>query len=222
MNTHSLCCTLVATLLFATAACKGDDLTEPDSGPQDGAAHDGGVAMASDAFTLATLQPGAGGVCAFAQQTTSMEVGVQTGAKPTTVVNGASQAGALVRVACTVHPDHNGYDIDLDVEIAGQGAMHVFSSAPGAVTSSGATGIGATFSQNVGGASQTYSANNCTLMYTYQTKPVPNPMPVAPGRIWAHVSCPDAEAASGVLVDGATVPFQCDAEADFLFENCAQ
>jgi hypothetical protein len=114
MNTPSLCCTLVATLFLATAACKGDDLAEPDGGPQDGAAaHDGGgdaIAIPPDAFAVASLQPGTGGICPFAQQTTAIEVGVQTGTRPSTVSNGASQSGAQVKVACTVHRDNNGYD----------------------------------------------------------------------------------------------------------------
>jgi hypothetical protein len=224
MNTHWLCCTLVATAFLATAACKGD---ESESGPQDGAAaHDGGgdaLAIVPDAFAVASLQPGMGGACSFGQQVTLIEAGVATGTHPTTVSNGGSQGGAQVKVACTVHPDNNGYDIDLDVEIAGQGAMHVFSTGAGAVTSSGGTGISAAFSKSVGGAGATFSANDCTLTYTYQMQPISNPMPVAPGRIWGHVSCPDAQSMVDVLLpDGGTVPQTCDAEADFLFENCSE
>jgi hypothetical protein len=101
--------------------------------------------------------------------------------------------------------------------------MHVVSTGSGAVTSSGAMGITATFSESVGGSGQSYSASDCTLTYTYDHNPVPDSSPVAPGRIWAHVSCVDAMAMSSVLLpDGGTVPQTCDAEADFLFENCAE
>jgi hypothetical protein len=44
----------------------------------------------------------------------------------------------------------------------------------------------------------------------------PSP-PVAAGRIWAHLSCPAAQPA---IV--GTGPAICDAEADFIFENCGQ
>jgi hypothetical protein len=175
-----------------------------------------------DAFVVTSLQPGQGGLCSFAQQTTLIEVGVAVGMKPDTVQNGGSQAGGQVTVDCSVHPDSGGYDIDLSVELVGQGAMHVTSTGSGAVTSSGATGITATFSKSFGSSGQSYSASDCTLTYKYMRNPVPDSTPVAPGRIWAHVSCLDAMAMSSVItMDGGTVPQTCDAEADFLFENCS-
>jgi hypothetical protein len=205
------------------AACKGD---EPASGPQDGAAaHDGAgdaPAIPPDAFALTTLQPGTGGLCSLGFQTRLMEVGIATGTHPSTVSNGQLQASAPVNVACTVHPDNNGYDIDLDVELAGQGAMHISSTGAGAVTSSGAMGISATFTKIVGSSGQTFFANDCTFTYTYEMEPISTPTRVAPGRIWAHVSCPDAQGMTDFLVDGGRVPEQCDAEADFLFENCSE
>jgi hypothetical protein len=225
--------TLLALSAAAIAACSGGngvgtggdggkDTTSSSSG---GSTSSGGDAMAiaSDAFAVASIQPGTGGLCAFAQQATLLDVGVATSNQPSTVANGGSQAGAKVTVACAVHPHYNGYDIDLNVELVARGALHVFSTGPGAVTSSGGTGISAAFSTTVGGSAQTYSADDCTLTYMYQAAPISNPMPVAPGRIWGHVSCPNAQAMTDVLLpDGGTVPQQCDAEADFLFENCSQ
>jgi hypothetical protein len=224
---HGSLLTLLALSAAAIAACSGGNggAGTGGDGGHDATSSGGGDAMAipPDAFALTSLQPGTGGLCSFAQQTTGIEVGVQTGTRPNTVPNGGSQAGAQVAVTCTVHPDNNGYDIDLSVVLAGQGDMHVYSTGAGAVTSSGAMGISATFSRAVGGAAQAFSANDCTLTYTYQTKPISNPTPVAPGRIWAHVSCPDAQSMSDVLLpDGGTAPQQCDAEADFLFENCSE
>jgi hypothetical protein len=176
-----------------------------------------------DAFAKTSLQPGMGGLCSFAQQTTLIEVGVPVGMKPDTVPNGGSQAGGQVNVGCTVHPDNGGYDIDLNVELVGQGAMHVYSTGAGAVTASGGTGISADFSKAVGSSGETYSASDCTISYMYMRGTVPDSMPVAPGRIWAHVSCLDAQAMSNVITaDGGTVSQTCDAEADFLFENCSE
>jgi hypothetical protein len=219
--------TLLALSAAVIAACSGETpgaRTSGDGG-NDATSIDGGDAMAivPDAFAATSIQPGTSGVCSFAQQTAVIDVGVPTGSPPDTVSNGGSQAGAQVNVDCTVHPDNSGYDIDLNVEVVGQGAMHVYSTVAGAVASSGATGISATFSKSVGGSAQSFSATDCTLTYMYQLAPVPNPMPVAPGRIWAHVSCPDAQTMVDVLLpDGGRVPEQCDVEADFLFENCTK
>jgi hypothetical protein len=177
----------------------------------------------ADAFVLTSLQPVKGGLCSFAQQTTLIEVGVPVGMKPDTVPNGGSQAGGQVTVSCTVHSDSGGFDIDLNVELVGQGSMHVYSTASGAVTSSGAMGINGDFSKSVGGSGETYSASDCTLTYVYMRAAVPDSSPVASGRIWGHVSCIDAQTNSNVLLpDGGTAPQTCDAEADFLFENCSE
>jgi hypothetical protein len=177
----------------------------------------------ADAFALTTLQPGGAGHCSIGSQTTLIEVGVPVGTKPDTVQNGGSQAGGQVSVSCTVHPDSGGFDIDLSVELVGQGAMHVYSTASGAVTTSGAMGISATFSKSVGSAGQSFTASDCSITYTYDHNPInPNITPIDAGRIWGHVSCVDAQANSDVILpDGGTAPQTCDAEADFLFENCS-
>jgi hypothetical protein len=178
----------------------------------------------ADAFAATSLQPGSQPGCSFAQQTSVITVGVATGTEPTTVQNGGSQAGGQVTVSCTVHPDSGGYDIDLHVELVGRGSMHVYSTAAGAVTSNGGMGLSATFTADVQGTGQTYTAmTDCTLTYMYMGGQVPNSTPIAPGRIWAHISCPAAQATSNVLLpDGGTVPQACDGEADFLFENCSE
>jgi hypothetical protein len=171
-----------------------------------------------DAFVAASLQPGGAGKCSIGFQTKIFEVGVATGTQPNTVQNGKSQAGGEVSVSCTVHPDNGGYDLDLFVELHNQGAMQLNSTSP--VMSSGGQGIIGSFTRDVGGAGQTYNSNNCTISFQYMMEPVPNSMPIAGGRIWGHVSCPDAMGNSMFLTDGGSASDVCDAEADFLFENC--
>ena len=48
--------------------------------------------------------------------------------------------------------------------------------------------------------------------------------PIAAGRIWSHLSCPQMASTSGKskVINGKAVTEACDIEADFLFENCGQ
>ena len=80
----------------------------------------------------------------------------------------------------------------------------------GAVTLSGGAGIGGTFTRSDG----TYTQSTCSLAFTYQGSAVPAAPPIAAGRIWGHLSCPAAQVSGGTG--------QCDAEADFLFEQCRE
>jgi len=146
-----------------------------------------------------------------------LNVGSATAGKPTTVQDGGSNGAGNVAVACKVTPSGNGFDIDLNVDQSGtQGASMTITSpaGQGAVAMSGVTtGISATFTSYSNGGP--YQSNNCTLTFLYQGGPVPVSPPVAAGRIWGHVSCPVAQL-------GGQPGKQCDAEADFLFEQCQQ
>jgi hypothetical protein len=174
----------------------------------------------ADAFVSASLQPGGSGMCSIGFQSTIFEIGVATGTQPNTVKDGGSQAGGQVSVSCTVHPDNGGYDLSLFAELHDQGAMQLNSTSP--VMSSGGQGVVGSFTKTVGTSSgQTFTANDCSISFTYMQEPVPNAAPIAGGRIWAHVSCQDAVGNSSFLLpDGGSTNQVCDAEADFLFENC--
>jgi hypothetical protein len=165
---------------------------------------------------------GIGQLCPYASQKTWIDVGTATGAQPTTISDGAVQGGGKVSVACTVHPDGNGFDVQLNAGLSGQGSVTITSNAPGAVTqASGGKGITGTFESGQMGR---YSSNNCTISYMYGNGKVPNNQPIAAGRIWAHLSCVDAQRTDTLMVgpDGGTTFTTCDTEADFIFENCAQ
>jgi hypothetical protein len=60
-----------------------------------------------------------------------------------------------------------------------------------------------------------YQANNsCTVTFMYARQPVPQNPPIGPGRIWAHLSCPQMGDPAGVrnvkLMDMSLVPEVCD------------
>jgi hypothetical protein len=157
--------------------------------------------------------------CPFGIRQQWVDIGVGTGNSPSTVPDQGSQAGGQVTVACTVHPDGSGFDIQLNASQSNVGSMTITSQSP-IDPSAGGTGVIGTFES---GAHDTWRSNNCTLTFAYNNGKVPVSPPIAAGRIWAHVSCPNVSASdlNFQAPDGGTVPSSCDGEADFLFENCA-
>jgi len=162
-------------------------------------------------------------VCNFGTVTPWVDVGTAVGGNstPTTQQDGSNQQGATVHVACTVSASSNGFDIDLNVTQEGTKGGSVTITSPtgqGAVTQSGGSGITGVFESAGYG---TYRETDCTIAFTYNGTPV-NQTPLAAGRIWGHISCPTAQVSGQtVMVDGGTQNVQCDAEADFLFEQCS-
>jgi hypothetical protein len=152
-----------------------------------------------------------------------VDIGAPSAGRPTTVANGEQTAGALVIVECSVVASGNGFDVILKAGRSGQGSVAI-SSPPGAgeVTP---TGGGAHITARFESATlDTYLSSDCSITWTYNGAFVPAAPPVAPGRIWGHLSCPNAISISLMtsLPDGATIHDTCDTEADFLFENCWQ
>jgi len=146
-----------------------------------------------------------------------LNIGTATTGKPTTVQDGGNNGTGNVAVACKVTPSGNGFDIDLSVDQSGtQGASMTITSPSGlgAVDpTNGATGITATFTSYSDGGP--YTSNACVITFDYNMAPVPVSPPVAGGRIWGHIECP-------VAMLGGQPGKQCDARADFLFEQCCQ
>jgi hypothetical protein len=144
-------------------------------------------------------------------------VGQATGGTslPSTVQSGGTQSGGgTVTLSCSVVSSGSGFDIQLSAQESGaQGGVLTIVSAQGqgAVTGTGTATVVAHFGNQAVGH---YTQNNCTLSYTYNGDPVPSSAgpAVAGGRIWAHIDCPMA-------VDSDQTA-TCDAQADFLFENC--
>ncbi|HEY8038602.1 MAG TPA: hypothetical protein VIF15_02365 [Polyangiaceae bacterium] len=159
-------------------------------------------------------------VCNFGTQQQWLQIGSPTGDKPTTVADGNSQSGgASVHVTCTVGTGGSGFNISLNAVEDGLSGGSV--TVTGTVdTTTGGTGLTGVFQSQTNGR---YADNNCTLTYMYNGNPVPVSPPVAAGRIWGHVSCPNAKVSGQpvTLPDGGIVDRQCDGEADFLFEQCS-
>ncbi len=157
----------------------------------------------AQAYVAATMSSAGGGSCPVAGGAGAfLTIGSGGGGMPTPVTDGSNN----VSVACMVHPSGSGYDVQLTASMSGGGSV----SLSGSVTASGASGVSASFSGSQGGGP--YTDNNCSVAFTYMGSPVQASSPVTAGRIWGHVSCPMAAMGSNT----------CDAEADFLFENCAQ
>jgi hypothetical protein len=146
---------------------------------------------------------------------------------PVTVRDGDSTGTDVFSVTCTVHPVGAGFDVSLSLSDQGpQGGAVAITSPSGAgdVDASGGSHISATFT---GAHGVIAHGRNCTITPTYQGQPVSQSPSVYAGtgaasaRIWGHVSCPMAVLTmEGGAPDAAGSP--CDAEADFLFENCSQ
>lgn len=172
---------------------------------------DGGAASNADAFVQAT-------VCAQPW----LLAGQAMTELPVTVRDGDSTGSDVFGVTCSVRAVGAGFDVSLTLSDQGpQGGSVTIASRAGAgdVTASGGSHITATFASTLGG--EIARGSDCTITPTYQGQPVPMSPSVFAGRIWGHVSCPKAVLTSEAgAPDAAGAP--CDAEADFLFENCAK
>jgi hypothetical protein len=161
-------------------------------------------------------------VCNLPATNGFLVVGQTVAGKPVTVLDGDSSRGSPVNVACTVAPAGGGFDVSLNVTVGGAGGSSLtITTQPGqgAVTLQGASGVTAVFKN----ASAAYRETDCTIAFTYVGGPVPDTLPVAAGRIWGHVSCPAAQNDQQAMgPDGGLLDLHCDAEADFLFEQCGQ
>lgn len=179
----------------------------------------------ADAFVNATISPTMANpqICNVGSQTAMLQIGTSTGDNPTRVNDGDTQNGAQkVQVSCTVSPSGGGFDIKLQATENGVGTL-IITSPPGqgAVTDQGGQNITGVWESQVNG---TYRESDCTISYNYNGGSIPDSPPVAAGRIWAHLSCPNAQigGVTAMLPDGGVTDKTCDNEADFLFENCGQ
>jgi hypothetical protein len=179
-----------------------------------------------DAFVQATVGPGANGTACNQNATITnwLDIGTPVAGKPTTQGDGSNQAGSTIHVSCTVATSGSGFDVELSATQEGLNGGSLIITSPqgqGAVTQSGGTGLTGVFEN---GSYGDYTSSNCTISFTYQGSPVPDQPPLAAGRIWGHISCPNASQAGKTVTggDGGAETVQCDTEADFLFEQCGQ
>jgi hypothetical protein len=190
-----------------------------------------------DTFVNAAVGGGAGGACSsYPGLQRWLQIGSALSGHPNTVQDGGNDRNANVSVSCTVHPQGSGFDIDLSaIEDGPNGGSLTITSPSGAgkVTTMTSTGVSAKFvgqsgivyREEAGAMGQNGVDPGCTITYVYDPGGsvggvanevnVPTTPPIAAGRIWGHVKCPSAaaQAQNGVY---------CDAEADFIFEQCQQ
>ena len=174
-----------------------------------------------DAFVLAYVGPGTGStaVCGYQSDQTFVAIGSPLDPKPSTVTNGDFQQGAgTVTLSCAVDPSGAAFKVKINAEIGGQNGGSV--TIVGNVDATGGTGIYGGFTSAQNG---TFVAQDCSITFTYNMEPVPvGGSPVAAGRIWGHIDCPNAmeSGTAEITADGGATQRTCDAHADFLFENC--
>jgi hypothetical protein len=162
------------------------------------------------------------GMCVgYPSDTTVMQVGepgnpnVSPAIQPTRVTTGASS----VLISCSVHPiGSDNFQVDLAISqgnVSGMGSSSLTVS--GVVSSStGGSNVDGNVSTTVGGG---YQSKTCSI--TFNTPGIgayPSGLPVDAGRIWAHLSCDGIQDPSITTQSGGLST--CDAEVDFIFENC--
>jgi hypothetical protein len=124
---------------IVAVACSSS--TSGNGSDSDGGNSGADASILADAFIAAVV--GGGPACPFASPLTNwLDVGAETGDKPTTVANQGSTGSGTAQVQCTVRP----------------------TGGAGAVTTSGGSGISATFTSTADSA--TYTSSNCTIAYT--------------------------------------------------------
>ncbi len=145
-------------------------------------------------------------------------LGSPTAPRPVSLPDGSTQVGAAVKVNCSVDSNGSGFDIQLAAELDGMSGGTLYVS--GKINATGtSTGLSGAFTTQ----GQTFNAmNSCTFTQTYNNGPLPAGGAPAGGRIWGHIDCPMALAngQQGTGANGQSITRTCDAQADFLFENC--
>ncbi len=203
---------------------------------------DAGGANASDAAEESGLPPAdgfinvavvGGSACtAYPSLVELVRIGTAAAGHPNTVEDGGQYANNDVAISCTVHPDGDGFDLALFANERGPQYDGLwFTSQRGLpVTTMPTSHVAAYFTSSTSGVAFSAGANEndvvgCTITYEYDPGgsfggvagdvPVPVGPPIAAGRIWGHIKCPNA-------FDTAMPSVVCDIEGDFMFENCRQ
>lgn len=195
-----------------------------------------GVAACSNsppppADTFVNAAVGGGSLCSTAPSLqTTVRIGTATSGHPNTVQDGGNDRNGNVSVNCTVHPQGSGFSVQAQaVEMGPNGGSLTVDGTVTAMTSTGVSGTfvgpGGTYREQAGAMVNGMADPGCTVTYDYDSggsvggvggdAPVPVSPPIAAGRIWGHIKCPSAQYQSmpGVY---------CNAEADFIFEQCQQ
>ncbi|HEX4448604.1 MAG TPA: hypothetical protein VH044_17795 [Polyangiaceae bacterium] len=173
------------------------------------------------AYVDANVGPGSGAASTLCSGLGSQQSFLAVGAmasntQPTTVPEGTNN----LTIDCSVAASGDGYDIQLNASLPGPQQLIV----TGHVDATNGGSVYGEFVNNQWGA---FQQKDCTLTFTYFNNDIPMNERLTQGSIFAHVSCPEAviqgASITGTqinLPDGGIANETCDAEADFLFQNC--
>lgn len=160
------------------------------------------------------------GMCVgYPSDTTIMQIGtpgdpnVSPAIQPTRISTGAES----VQIVCSVHQTGSTYDVSVQIAQGdvGMGSSSLTVSATGVDPTNGATNVNGTVSNSRAGS---YNSAACTITYsTPGTGVMVDGPSIQPGRIWAHLSCDET---TNPAIQTGSGPSTCDAEVDFIFENC--
>jgi hypothetical protein len=155
------------------------------------------------------------GVCNFNSQEIPPVIGSSISdaglTNPVRVPTGTDQGGT-VAISCSVAPSGSNFTIALHAEVdtsLPSGGSVTFSGTVDATTGGG--NIQAVFVDDT----QMYSESDCTISYPA----MPPGGPVAAGRIWGQIVCPNAMLST--TATGQSAVTTCQITALFVFENCS-
>jgi hypothetical protein len=201
-STSILVTAIVATLIIA---CRGQT-TQPSQDSSSVFDQDGGTSdLAYRAYVHATIHPEADAGTdpnVECNRIAPFDIGAAGGAA---IADGTSLPdGSELSVGCEVVPrSDSGFDVHAFVTSAPSGdeatSLNVDGTFPAA--SPGTTRASFVDARGLHGSQESFSQNDCSLTY-----PNIGQAPIAAGRVWALLSCPNA---SG-----------CDVQAEIKLENC--
>jgi hypothetical protein len=189
------------------------------------AACSGSQPPAPRAFVLATLgaarDTSGNNLCqAYNSAKPVVTIGTNTANSPVRVNDGDQNAGGTVNVRCAVD---GSFDLDLFAATGGSfaGSLQI----AGHIGPMGGSGLfGQIVAQGLTYSQKADANGGCSITFQYMGGPVPDPVPISQGRIWAHVSCLQMLSQDGHMVmfmGGGSAQEACGGEADFIFENCS-
>jgi hypothetical protein len=224
--------------LIGSAVCAGQAATQFSCGgitpagfycclPSDSGSSDeggpGSAVGAAQAFAIVTVGRSAAfpGQCTSYASDTTVDVGQPgtSSSQPVLVTSGTVVPS--VQIGCSVHPQGSSYAVNLQLSqgtmLSGTGRMSLTVMGLVDPTAGATMDVLGEVSTNNG---DEFNSSTCSVNFnTPGAGASPSGPPIAPGRIWAHLSCPAAQNAAMVVGTG---PETCDVEADFIFENCGQ
>jgi len=178
----------------------------------------------ANAFLSAEVGPGSGNgsLCGYGSNQDWPPVGSPLSPEPSVTTSGDFEQGwGKVTLFCKVDSTGGGnFNIELSAEVAGPMGGSVTVSGTVNDTTGATGGITGSFTSATKGS---FSDSNCSVTFTYLMMPLGvSGSPIAKGRIWGHLSCPNAtqQETSVPTEDGGSTQETCDGEADFLFQNC--